>query len=301
MPRVNDDIYMGVGHISHESTLGPYYQDISKALPNVTNGKFAVLDSFGIPCFHLNGNKVYCPITVIQYGLMCNDLILKYKDNNVRYNHLKNIVAYLENTKEYFNDSILWKNKAYEAYNLKDGWISCIIQGQALSLYLRLYQLFDDSFYFDRAIQIYNSFNIPFEDGGFRRYDIDGNLWYEEYPSEPPSYVLNGFVYAILGIYDFYRVTHDQEVLENWNQSLQTLQLNLHKYDVWYWSLYDQLKKELVSFYYMKNIHIPLMEIMFQLTGINIFSHYAEKWKKNYNNIFHRNLAVVMYRIKHRL
>lgn len=26
--------------------------------------------------------------------------------------------------------------------------------------------------------------------------------WYEEYPTEPPSFVLNGFIYSLIGLYD---------------------------------------------------------------------------------------------------
>lgn len=32
---------------------------------------------------------------------------------------------------------------------------------------------------------------------------IFDNIWYEEYPTVPGTYVLNGFMYALIGLYDF--------------------------------------------------------------------------------------------------
>ena len=51
-------------------------------------------------------------------------------------------------------------------------------------------------------------------------------------------------------------------------------------------------REELVSYYYQKNVHTPLMEIMYQLTGKEVFQFYAQKWMKNLNNPFH-NLSSI--------
>jgi hypothetical protein len=137
--------------------------------------------------------------------------------------------------------------------------------------------------------------------GGFKRVDNHGCIWFEEYPSAIPSYVLNGYIYSVFGILDLYRVTHREELKSLWLDCVKTLETNLPKYDVWYWSRYDQLKKELVSFYYQKNVHIPLMQIMFELTKKEIFNYYAKKWTKNFKNPLHKFITIVMYRIQPRI
>jgi IS1 family transposase len=86
-----------------------------------------------------------------------------------------------------------------------------------------------------------------------------------------------------------------------WDECVKTVENNLYKYDVWYWSVYDQLKKELVSYYYQKNVHIPLMQILHGLTGKEIFSYYAVKWKKNLNSTFNNIITKIMYRIRPRI
>ena len=105
----------------------------------------------------------------------------------------------------------------------------------------------------------------------------------------------------MFGILDYHRVTNSLAAKKLWDSCLKTLENNLKKYDVWYWSIYDQLKKQLVSYYYQKNVHIPLMEIMFELTKNNLFAKYANKWKKNLNNPFHRLVVKIMYRIQPRV
>ena len=85
-------------------------------------------------------------------------------------------------------------------------------QGQALSFYIRYFQLTNNEYYLLQAEKIVAFFDLNVEDGGFKRIDKNGNLWYEEYPSSEPSYVLNGFIFALYGLIDFYRVTNDQKV-----------------------------------------------------------------------------------------
>ena len=134
------------------------------------------------------------------------------------------------------------------------------------------------------------------KDGGVRRYDNDGNLWLEEYPTNEPSLVLNGFIYALFGLYDLFRVTNLERVKEDIDLCVKTLRENISKYDTGYWSLYDQLHGELVKYYYQKNVHVPQLEALYDLTREDIFNHYAVKWKKTVTPV---NFAFVqiMYRV----
>lgn len=42
--------------------------------------------------------------------------------------------------------------------------------------------------------------------GGVRN-ELFGRAWYEEYPTTPGSFVLNGFMYALIGLYDLSSAT----------------------------------------------------------------------------------------------
>jgi hypothetical protein len=301
MKGVNNKITLGIGNTSHDRELGTYYQDISAAIEHITNGIYANLDKNGIPYYNLDAKPTYKPVITIQYALMCYDLLKKGIETEENTLKIKKCLKWLDDKKEHFKDSYIWRNEYNEQYDIQKGWVSGMYQGQAISFYLRAYQLFNDITYLKTAEKIFNSFDISFEEGGFKRVDENGCLWFEEYPTDKPSYVLNGFIYAMFGIFDFYRVTKRDDAKLLWDSCTHTLEININKYDVWYWSIYDQLNEQLVSYYYQRNVHIPLMQIMHRLTHNDIYLNYANKWEKNLQNPFHRFITKIMYRIQPRL
>ena len=208
---------------------------------------------------------------------------------------------WLDKKAEYFRDTIVGRCERNIQYDLDKGWVSGMYQGQAISLYLRAFQLFKRKEYLEKAKTIFNFFKYPVTEGGALRLDDENNTWFEEYPTKEPSYVLNGFIYAPFGILDFFRVTASKEANSLFQKCMSTVSSNLWRYDKWYWSVYDQSKRQLVSYYYQKNVHIPLMEILFKLTGEGAFEFYARKWRKQLNNPFYRGLVQIMYRIQPRI
>lgn len=55
---------------------------------------------------------------------------------------------------------------------------------------------------------------------------MDKYAWYEEYPTNPSSFVLNGFMYSLLGLYDLAQASNNGQVeklLENGLGSLVAL------------------------------------------------------------------------------
>ena len=272
--KVDINLNLGVGNVSKTLNLGRYYQDISEAIVHIENTGFGKLDDDNIPKL----NDKYSPILIIQYSLICLEQIFSKKISKYE-THLKSNLNWLENNAQEFKDSLVWRESYNEKYKIKEGWISGMTQGQALSLFLRAHQYFENKNYLTISHKVYNAFKYDFNDGGFKRNE-KGHIWFEEYTTDYPSYVLNGYCYSILGLFDYYRVTKKKEVKELWENSLRSLELNFPKFDVWYWSYYDLNEKELVSKYYQKNVHIPLAKIFFQLTKNPIYSYYAKKWEK---------------------
>lgn len=301
MAGVDNNIKLGVGVISFNTKLEGYYQDVAASLTHIEGGIFANFDDNGIPYCIEGDIKKYYIVTIIQYALICYEFIVKEQYVDGYKKKFLKCIAWLENKKEIFKDSYVFMSEENNHYGLKKGWVSGMYQGQAISLYLRAYQLTGDYSYLSTAEGIFNSFKYDYADGGFKRIDDKGYLWFEEYPTAKPSYVLNGFVYAMFGLLDLYRVTGNIDAKVMWDECVRTVENNLYKYDVWYWSIYDQLKKELVSYYYQKNVHIPLMQILHGLTGKEIFSYYAVKWEKNLNSTFNKIITKIMYRIRPRI
>jgi hypothetical protein len=295
----NTNLNLPIGNVSWNSQLGAYYQNLNEALFHYDNNILGQFDDNGIPYIVEVNRSYYSPIYVIQYILILHDLVISGETE--RKISLLKCLEWCETQLEPFQDSLVFRNEANNQYSLGKGWTSAMYQGQGISAFLRAYQLFDNDEYLQIANKLFSYFRFSYGEGGVTRLDKDGNIWLEEYPTEPPSYVLNGFIYAMLGIVDLYRVTKNQAALQLFNRCLQTVVKNMRKYHVWYWSLYDQGKSQLVSLYYQKNVHIPLMWIMYELTGIIIFKDYALKWQSQLDSRWCRLLVHTMYRVRPRV
>lgn len=294
-------IILNTGHVSLERELGPYYIDMRPALihyqHNIWGGCF---DKNGVPmCADSDGNLFYSPVNVFQFGFILHSTWVANKDNQI-VQQLQHCIAVLDNLKTEQDGHCVWYyHQNEERYHLKPPWPSAMAQGEAISFYLRMYQLFHREEYLETANKAYNFLKIDTTHGGVRRRDKQGFLWFEEYPSEPPSYVLNGFIYTLLGLFDLFRVLADPEVKKDIDACLVTLKNRLPMFDCGYWSVYDLRFRELVRYYYQQNVHVIQMEILFRLTNEQIFLKYKNKWERN---ISPRNYLFVqlMYRLQPR-
>jgi len=82
---------------------------------------------------------------------------------------------------------------------LAPGWYSAMAQGQAMSVLTRAYALTGDRRYLDCARRATALFDVPSTDGGVLA-SLFNLPWYEEYPTVPGTFVLNGFIYALVGL-----------------------------------------------------------------------------------------------------
>ena len=86
--------------------------------------------------------------------------------------------------------------------SLEPGWYSAMAQGQAISLLVRAHAGSGRDEYLNAAVRALALFDIQSADGGIVAKFMDRYVWYEEYPTVPPCFVLNGFMYALIGLYD---------------------------------------------------------------------------------------------------
>jgi hypothetical protein len=107
-------------------------------------------------------------------------------------------------------------------------------QGEALSLFARLYETTNEMKYFEMAEKLFNSFDNFGTFDAFWIANINENnyYWIEEYPQQPPSHVLNGFVFAIFGLSDYYLLTGNMECKKILLGSLTTIKHYIPEYRV---------------------------------------------------------------------
>lgn len=101
-------------------------------------------------------------------------------------------------------------------------WFSGMAQGQALSVFVRLYQVTAEAKWLAAADGTYNTFlNAPARDRPYTVHIDSANyLWFEEYPRWPTTasdLTLNGHVFAIWGLFDYQRLTGDPTAVDLWN------------------------------------------------------------------------------------
>lgn len=118
---------------------------------------------------------------------------------------------------------------------LEADWYSGMSQGQALSLFSKLFVLTNDSVYFDYAQKTYNSFYLEINnnsDPWVGVVDSNNYLWIEEYPTLDPNYTLNGFLFAIVGVYDWCKISPKNNNFDMLSALVTTAKYNIERFRV---------------------------------------------------------------------
>jgi hypothetical protein len=123
-------------------------------------------------------------------------------------------------------------------YELEVPWVSAMAQGECASLLIRLHLRADDERYADAARRGLRLMQVPSAEGGASA-PLDGRPFPEEYPTEPPSFVLNGAIFALWGYLDVALGLDDGDARRQFEDGLDRLARNLERWDTGWWSRYD--------------------------------------------------------------
>ncbi len=193
-------------------------------------------DDNGVIVFELSGNHYYHPVQIAQKML---HFIASYH----RTDHYDYIIE-TERFAEKLVDNALCKNEAlwfpYDfdwdlpgfGIKMTAPWYSGMAQGQVLSAIARLYQITENPAYLEICNQIFNSFRLlkGLSSPWIVYIDEHQYYWIEEYPELNPNHVLNGYIFAIFGLYDYYLIDKDDEVKSYLLASLTTIADHLQAY-----------------------------------------------------------------------
>jgi heparosan-N-sulfate-glucuronate 5-epimerase len=261
--------------------LGEYYMLFAQKADYL--GPF---DADGIPMLDYRGDigRQYNPIAVAQWGLGNHDLFIRNNEDGER--ELKLIKAarwlcdHLEKNKQgvfVWNHHFDWEYRS----PLKAPWYSGLAQGQGISLLVRAHRVTAEPKFLDAAELAFQSFTTPIEDGGVTFTDGDGHRWFEEYIVSPPTHILNGFIWAAWGVYDYWLATKSVVAHELFEEAINTLRANLENYDLGFWSLYEQsgTRLPMIASAFYHRLHIVQLRIMHRLTGEQGFVQVADKWE----------------------
>lgn len=275
-----DGYFSPRAHLSSlsNSILGYYYIHADgRNAKSVELGVYSTqpFDKNGIPLRDYRGQKIYNPVHICQYALENHVLLLQTGKQKYRDTFLKQadwLIKHQEDGKWYHHYEI-------KERNLKAPWVSAMAQGQSISVLLRAWQLTEKSQYLEAAQKAFGTLKIPIDCDGVA-YKGKVGTWFEEFPNPlAPSHVMNGHIFALFGIWDMYRVTHDPDAFRLFDEGVSVLKTDIGKYDIGFWVLYDQQNPNgLLNNAYL-GLEIEQLKVMHALTKDSIFSKYLVRWE----------------------
>ena len=267
-------------HVARPSELGEYYMLFAQKADYP--GPY---DSGGIPLLDYHGKigRQYNPIAIAQYGLGNYNLFRRTGAATRREKFLRIANWLCSNLQQNSFGLWMWNHQFDWEYRdtLRAPWYSALAQGQGISVLVRAYQDTGDAKYLEAARSALAGFFKSVSEGGVAFTDDRGDLWFEEYIVSPPTHILNGFIWAAWGIYDYFLATKDQNADELFSRAVQTLLRNLDRYDLGFWSLYEQsgTRLPMVASPFYHQLHVVQLRIMLRLTGEDKFSVVADRWE----------------------
>jgi len=175
-------------------------------------------------------------------------------------------------------DGRLWHRfPQRHTYRLKAPWCSAMAQGQAVSLLLRAGLDHDDSALV-RAAGL-ASRSLVAERSELVAMTSAGPVL-QEYPTAPPSHVLNGWIFALWGLYDL-ACLGDSVATRSFEAGVGALVERLPLYDAaGGWSRYDLYPHPLthVASPFYHRLHVAQLEAMDVLVDGHPFAGRIERW-----------------------
>jgi heparosan-N-sulfate-glucuronate 5-epimerase len=273
--------------------LGEYYQDFT------TKADYAgPYDHDGVPLLDYRGSlgRQYNPIAIAQYGLANYNVHARTGRIEARERFLRVanwLATHLEKNRY---DVWVWQHHFDWEYwrSLRAPWYSALAQGQGISALVRAHGLTGDPAYRHTATRAFESFTRNLDGGGVRHVDEQGRWWLEEYVVQPPTHILNGFLWSLWGVRDFQIATRDGYAAELYERCLATVESCLPAYDLGFWSRYDLSPTAIpmIASPFYHRLHIVQLRITHRLAPRPALLQYAERWERFEQNRWSRARAL---------
>jgi hypothetical protein len=126
-------------------------------------------------------------------------------------------------------------------------WTSGLSQGTAVQVLSRAWSRFKDPAYLAAAQQALGVFKTPPPAGV--RVATGAGAHYAEYTFAPRDRILNGFIQALVGLYDYASITGDPLGLQLFQAGDAEARAEVPHYDTGAWSLYDQFGESSLNYH----------------------------------------------------
>lgn len=154
-------------------------------------------------------------------------------------------------------------------YNLTIGWKSALAQAHTAECFLEAYKHTQDDRYLALAQKALLFLRVPVSQGGVminESINDSKRWWYEEYPTEGGSYVLNGHQFVLIALSKYLEIApNNHHVRELFDSGVNALKAAALQYDNGMnYSYYDRLERPALKYH---ATHIINFQRLYDITG----------------------------------
>jgi len=254
---------------------------------------FSPKDENGLPVRkYISAGVQYNPTRIASYALAHYNRYLETKNEEHKAVFMKAADWFMESPDGIWSYEFDWGE-------LKAPWISAMAQGEGISVLVRAWHLSGDERYLERALMATEPFSREISAGGVLAY-LDGrDPFLEEYPTSNPSHVLNGFLFAVIGLADIERIANRTLPADlGAGRWVDVLGRRLHEWDLGFWSAYDlslaghRLRNPTTVSYH--RLHISQLRYLGEYARSSVLLNTAEKWDRYRRRFLSRIRAMLM-------
>ena len=198
-------------------------------------------DDDGVPKVQYSHGLEYVPTTAFHWGLVC---ISKWivSGNQSNFDDAMEIAVWAVENQSANGGWGWYFNHSFHGGVLGDmysGWYGAMTQGLGMSFMARMYAETSNESFKQSALDAMELFDVHVDQGGVLR-TYQGQPWYEEYPTpDAGSYVLNGYIYALIGLHDLHEAFNSMKALELYTNGTDSLYSMIGLFDLGCSSSYD--------------------------------------------------------------
>ncbi len=270
------------GDAWEEKVRTAFYAIRKDSIPNYAK---IIVDEKGIPYVHyvayneIKAGNQYNATIVANYAIDYYDLVTAKNDSTAKTKFLHCVNWLVDNITYKDNYALFefnWRQPFYDSVGAP--WTSGMTSGRAIEAFTDAYKLYHSQQWLDHAMALLRGFYQPIQSGGFTYKETAGS-WYEEYADtnmHTPR-VLDGHVYAFLGVHKFWLATKNDSAAFVVQQGILSLKNHLPGYDIGNgWSYYDAYHTISDKKYHM--LLTTMMKELGDTTHDPIFYTYYQKW-----------------------
>ncbi len=250
-------------------------------------------DADGLPVrIYLSAGRQYNPTRIAAYALAHYNRYLDHEDEADKATFFRAAEWFMRSPDGRWRYEFDWGE-------LKAPWVSAMAQGEGVSVLVRAWYLSGEDRYLEQALRALEPFTQPANEGGVLSFLESGDPFLEEYPTPRPVHVLNGFLYAVIGLADLERIA-GQVLPKGLRASdwLGVLTKHLNGWNLGFWSAYDLA----VGRYGLRNpatvsyhrLHIAQLRFLGEWGSSDVLIAVARQWQAYLKSTVNRVRALAL-------